>query len=137
MFRAWTPESDMYSFGVLIFEVYSFGLFPFEAIADDTEFIQLLADAQGGPLSDRLQLNADAPVTPVVLELLHSCLDRCAFGVAARPRQRICNPGTPRSELWLSTAGPHLTRINRSGPQGTGPAADSAGGRGANEPGAF
>jgi len=74
--RAWTPESDMYSFGVLMFEIYSFGEFPFALITDDAVFIQLLIDSKGGLLSDKLPLAKDAPVTPVVLELLRSCVDR-------------------------------------------------------------
>ena len=52
--RIWTIRSDVYSFGVVVYEVYTFGSFPFDAIEDDSEFLQMLTASAGVGAPERL-----------------------------------------------------------------------------------
>ena len=81
----------MYSYGILLFEVYSFGGFPFATINDDTKLLAFLtsANADGArPLSAPLELAIIAGSSPplAVLELLRDCVNN---NPAARPSATV------------------------------------------------
>ena len=72
--------TDVYSFGVLIFEVFSFAEFPYDAIYEDAKFIQFLTDESGSALP----LHAELVFTPYnvrdppkrVMQLMAECVSR-------------------------------------------------------------
>ena len=97
----------MYSFGVLVFEVYTFGAFPYESINNDAEFISFLTSGTT-TLSASLQLPPDG-TRPVSLEqLLTLCVSRdpalrpTADEVATRTSPAAC-VGSPRARGGCSS----------------------------------
>ena len=77
--RIYNTKTDVYSFGVLIFEVFSFAEFPFDAIYEDDKFIQFLANDAAPPLHTQLVFNVfegvkDPPKR--VMQLLVECVSR-------------------------------------------------------------
>ena len=123
--RVYNTTTDVYSFGVLIFEVFSFGEFPFDAIYEDDQFIKFLSDETAAPLHTQLLFSVfDGVKDPPkrVLQLLKECVSR-------NPAKR---PGFV--SIADRTAKPTVqgvrVRLRTSEAAGTGGAAGPAGGGG-------
>ena len=89
-----SSASDVFAFGILTFEVFTFGGFPFEAIADDNRYLELLTGTIRGkkvegelePLHRPLMLQIAKVLTkhsipmgappPLISTLLQDCLQR-------------------------------------------------------------
>jgi serine/threonine protein kinase len=63
--------SDVYAYGVLVFEVFSFGAFPFSAFADNMAFIGFLAG-----LNQRGGAGNVDPVSVPLIKQLATCLNK-------------------------------------------------------------
>jgi serine/threonine protein kinase len=78
--RLYSVRSDVYAFGVFVFEVYSFGAFPFAHIKKDQTFLGLLGGTGGEEvapsLASNLQSNTMDEAPDVVRTLLEECLRR-------------------------------------------------------------
>jgi len=78
---SYSVRSDVYAFGVFVFEVYSFGAFPFQHIKNDQTFLGLLGGKGGGEevatsLAGELPLSKLNDAPSVVHVLLEGCLLR-------------------------------------------------------------
>lgn len=89
-----TSASDVFAFGVLAFEMFTFGGFPFDAIADDSRYLELLTGVISGhkvqtelePLHRPLMLQINTALAkygvpagappPLISTLLEDCLYR-------------------------------------------------------------
>jgi serine/threonine protein kinase len=79
---SYSVRSDVYAFGVFVFEVYSFGAFPFAQIVNDQSFLKLLGGTNVAEGKLDPSLAADLPSSKVqeapveVRTLLTECLSR-------------------------------------------------------------
>ena len=58
--------SDVFSFGVLCFEVFTFGGFPFAAVADDSRYLELLTGTIRGK---KVETELEALHRPLMLQI--------------------------------------------------------------------
>lgn len=61
-----TSASDVFAFGVLAFEIFTFGCFPFDAIADDSQYLELLTGTIGG---QKVETQLEALHRPLALQI--------------------------------------------------------------------
>ena len=61
-----TSASDVFAFGVLAFEMFTFGGFPFVAIADDNQYLELLTGTIGG---QKVETQPEALHRPLMLQI--------------------------------------------------------------------
>lgn len=96
--RAWKTSTDVFSFGVVISEIYSFGAFPFDDMQDQ-ELIKLFTDRAGDPIFTALNFGPKGRAPDTVVRLAAECLARDSD---QRPTfRRAC-------ELLLPSRWPHI-----------------------------
>ena len=107
----YTATSDVYSYGVLIFEVFSFAERPYNAIYDDAQFIRFLSDETAPPPHTELlfaPFNVPSPPAPV-MQLMADCTSRTP---ARRPTFEEIVKITQRSRI-ISTKGASEMPVSR------------------------
>jgi serine/threonine protein kinase len=84
----YTAASDVFSYGVLIYEVFSHGKFPFDPVVDDADLIQLFTDSapSAAPLETHLPFAARRGGDDLAAAATRAMMGRClARNPALRP----------------------------------------------------
>jgi serine/threonine protein kinase len=74
---SYSVRSDVYAFGVFVFEVYSFGAFPFAQIKNDQSFLALLGGTGGGEVAPSLAGNLPSSSVSNAPAVVHALLEEC------------------------------------------------------------